>query len=363
MVDASHLKYIALLLLVVQTTSAVILTRYSKLRPSDGPRYISTTLVVMQEATKMVLSMILVYVYDIPAAGAGGDGGASAPSGGGGSKLSRWSRLMYSENFERPVDTLKLAVPAALYTLQNNLVYVALANLESTTFQVGYQSKVITTAVLSVLMLGRSLSYAKWTALFALMFGIVLTQISGSSEAAAEGSTDVVVGLASVVTSSFSSAFAGVYFEKILKGTQASVWMRNTQLAFFSVVLGLGGMILKDGLFIDFFQGYDFLVFCIIMTQAVGGLIVAVVIKYADNILKGFATALSILLCGWLSSTLFGFVPGDMFVVGGIIVVMSTMLYSLPDSAFDAWFKSRQNVSGASSGTASSPGGAAARAV
>ena len=47
---------------------------------------------------------------------------------------------------------------------------------------------------------------------------------------------------------------------------------------------------LKDGTAIadrgSMFYGYDALVWSIIITYAVGGLTVAVVIKYADNILK-----------------------------------------------------------------------------
>ena len=33
-----------------------------------------------------------------------------------------------------------------------------------------------------------------------------------------------------VLSACCSSGFAGVYFEKILKGTKASIWMRNIQL-------------------------------------------------------------------------------------------------------------------------------------
>lgn len=38
------------------------------------------------------------------------------------------------------------------------------------------------------------------------------------------------VGLMAVLTACFSSGFAGVYFEKILKETKQSVWIRNIQL-------------------------------------------------------------------------------------------------------------------------------------
>jgi UDP-sugar transporter A1/2/3 len=55
--------------------------------------------------------------------------------------------------------------------------------------------------------------------------------------------------------------FAGVYFEKMLKSTQkVSVYMRNMQLAMWSILLGLVPVFLNDFDSIrqnGFFQGYD----------------------------------------------------------------------------------------------------------
>jgi UDP-sugar transporter A1/2/3 len=42
-------------------------------------------------------------------------------------------------------DGWKLAIPAALYTLQNSLQYIAVSNLDAVHFQVLYQLKVWTT--------------------------------------------------------------------------------------------------------------------------------------------------------------------------------------------------------------------------
>ena len=98
-------------------------------------------------------------------------------------------------------DAILLGVPAGLYTLQNNLLFIALQNLDGTTYQVTYQLKIFMAAVFSVLMLGRQLTTLKWIALFILMGGVSLVQMKSSSEEPAatpkEGNT--ALGLMSVV--------------------------------------------------------------------------------------------------------------------------------------------------------------------
>jgi len=62
---------------------------------------------------------------------------------------------LYSQVFAH--DAWKLMIPAALYTIQNNLQYVAVSMLDAATFQVTYQLKILTTALCSVIMLRTSL--------------------------------------------------------------------------------------------------------------------------------------------------------------------------------------------------------------
>lgn len=52
------------------------------------------------------------------------------------------------------------------------------------------------------------------------------------------------------------------------------------------------------------------------------------VVKYADNILKGFAVSLSIIVSSVMSYFLLGdFQPSGYFVIGASIVIASTFLY------------------------------------
>ena len=50
------------------------------------------------------------------------------------------------------------------------------------------------------------------------------------------------------------------------------------------------------------FQGYDYVTVLMIACVSLGGLVVALVVKHADNITKGFATSLSIIVSGCISA-------------------------------------------------------------
>lgn len=164
---------------------------------------------------------------------------------------------------------------------------------------------------------------------------MIQVQQEGNKEASGAGGVEqnYSVGLVAVVISCLSSGFAGVYFEKILKGSSASVWVRNVQLGIFGTALGLLGLWWNDGAAVarsGFFFGYTGMVWCVVCNQALGGLLVAVVVKYADNILKGFATSFSIIVSTVLSIYLFGFHVDLLFALGAGMVIGAVYMYSLP---------------------------------
>ena len=151
-----------------------------------------------------------------------------------------------------------------------------------------------------------------------------------------------LVGLAAVVGACLSSGFAGVYFERILKGTSSSVWLRNIQLAVFGLIFS--AMPLASDVYagtldpshaFDGYSGYDGeyelagrvhphrccrLVVLVILVNALGGLLVAAVVKYADNILKGFSTSVSIVLSAVINVAFMGGSVSLMLVVGVLLV-------------------------------------------
>ena len=251
-------------------------------------------------------------------------------------------------------DSWKLAIPAMLFTLQSSLHYFAISNLDAATFQVTDQLKILTTALFSVLLLGRTLNGKRWLSLVLLMVGVAIVQIpTGPTQspvlsikdlkggvayhearslwnlkelgnAAANRLTkrsatyegidedlekanpevDPTMGLFAVVAACVLSGLASVYFEKVLKEPRgersATVWVRNVQLSFYSLWPALFiGVLFKDGEHIGktgFFTGYNWVVWLAILLQACGGLLVGFVINYSNNITKDFATSIAIIV-------------------------------------------------------------------
>lgn len=238
-----------------------------------------------------------------------------------------------------PLDFLRIGIPAGLYVVQNNLAYIATSHLEAATYQLLYQLKILTTAIFSVWLLQKRLSLRQWMSLGVLCLGVGLVQISsleGNSGSSGSGASDdekrnAVVGLSAVLAACCSSGAAGVYFEMVLKNAKTSVWVRNIQLSLFGVAIGLLPVI-NDWPDIQatgkgFWVGYNTVVWSVVLLQAVGGLAVAMVVKYADNILKGFATSLSILFSCAVSYVLFDFRASFRFMVGGLLILGAAYAY------------------------------------
>jgi len=72
---------------------------------------------------------------------------------------------------EYPTEWLKMWVPALIYTVQMNLLYIGYGNVQAAIGQITYQSKVLFTALLSVWLLKRKQSHNQWIAVFVLIAG------------------------------------------------------------------------------------------------------------------------------------------------------------------------------------------------
>lgn len=245
----------------------------------------------------------------------------------------RLSRHILSEILS--TDCWKLSIPAILYVIQNNLQFVAASNLDVATFSVTYQLKILTTALCSVVMLRRRLSVSKWFSLLFLAAGVALVQVQNvtgqiPSSRALSRQGDRFIGFVAVTCACFTSGLAGVYFELVLKSSnKVDLWIRNIQLSLFSLLPALLTAFLTTWTSDEWlFANFGFWAWATVLTQVIGGLVTALVIKFADNILKGFATSLSIILSTLAGVYLFGSPLPLGSALGSLVVLLATYAYN-----------------------------------
>lgn len=315
------MKWVSLVSLTLQTSAQVFIIKWARGRgAAEGQAYLASTVVFWSEVVKTAVSFALVAIEQKSLSGAG--------------------RIVLAHFTRNYMDTLRMSVPSLLYTLQNNLMFFSLLKLSAAVQQVTYQLKILTTALLSVVMLGKALGATRWSALLVLLSGVLLVQWPRGGESLPSGSgvaigldPDAAVGFLAVLAACFTSGFASVYLEKLLKETTASIWVRNVQLGAFGSVMALVVAAMQDGAKIlegGITQGYSFSVVCVILTNALGGLLCAAVLKFADNILRCFSTALSIVLTCVLSATVLNeYTPDVQFALGACLAIGATFLYSL----------------------------------
>ncbi|CAJ0579546.1 unnamed protein product, partial [Mesorhabditis spiculigera] len=292
-------QFWAMLLLTAQQTGMPLLVREVNKQSS----FLPTTSVFMMELIRLLTCSIII-------------------------SINLRSPLKFANEFratvwQNKVETAKVCVPAVVYAIQNNLYYVALANIDATTYAVTYQLRILTTALLSVLLLSKRLSGLQWAALFVSMSGVVLVQLDGATSVSnARGNW--LLGIGAVFSMCWTSAFAGVYFEKMLKKSSVDVWMQNIRLSMLTAPFAFATMFASDFSKIQeggFFQGWTPLVWLMTILNAFGGLVVSIVMKYADNVKKTYCQTVAIGLTALLSVYL-GDVLLSLQLTAGVCLVM-----------------------------------------
>ena len=122
-----------------------------------------------------------------------------------------------------------------------------------------------------------------------------------------------------------------------------SLWDRNFQMAFWSIVFGCVTLFYDSSYMIEnggFFGGWTMNTWILVFLWGIGGILVAITIKYTDVIIKGFASAISLIGISIAGSMLLGDDLDLIFGLGAIITIIATFNYNEQEQKSAASLKS-----------------------
>lgn len=205
------LKLLSLIAGVFQETALILIIRYSKTihvskdADPNSPPYLTSVAVASAEGIKILLSCLIETI----------------------NRRRSWrQKTMDLSMIKEMIRNLmtrngrKLIPVAVLYLIQNNLSFVALANISVPVYQVTNQGKLITTALISRVLLKKKITIMQYIAISLLGLGVCIANLSQYDATSSSNNRSIStnkrqntwLGVSAVLISCITSAFAGVFY-------------------------------------------------------------------------------------------------------------------------------------------------------
>jgi len=196
-------------------------------------------------------------------------------------------------------------VPAALYAIINVLYQVAYKNLDAVMFNFLNQTKLFWSAVFLWIFLKKPQSHEQIVALIMLTFSAIMLTL-GQTDEGADGQppkNSLLYGIVPVLTGSILSGIATTVSQKVLQNDNKNSYLYTTELAVWGILTLLIYIQFNNEKIGDegIFKGWTPMTVLPIFTNALGGVFVGLVVKYAGGVRKGFGTVAGMFLTAVLS--------------------------------------------------------------
>uniref|UniRef100_A0A7N0T6V8 Nucleotide-sugar transporter n=1 Tax=Kalanchoe fedtschenkoi TaxID=63787 RepID=A0A7N0T6V8_KALFE len=225
-------------------------------------------------------------------------------------------------------------LPAAIYALQNSLLQISYRNLDSLTFSILNQTKLLFTAFFTYVLLRQKQSVQQIGALCLLIIAAVLLSVGeGTSKGSSKSNTDdtLFYGIIPVLVASVLSGLASSLCQWASQVKKHSSYLMTIEMSVVGCLCLLastfkspdGEMIRRHG----FFYGWTPLTWVPVIANAVGGILVGLVTSYAGGVRKGFVIV-SALLVTALLQFIFDGKPPSLYCLAALpLVVVSISIY------------------------------------
>lgn len=212
--------------------------------------------------------------------------------------------------------------PAMLSFIKQNSVFYGMLLLDPSLHQLVYQINIIFSALITHI----HLTHRQKISIITLFIGICIV-LYNRDDIILLPHHSRIEGIIFTIIAAGTSAMSSQAFEDILKAEKQTTWVRQLQMsglgligAFFSCIFDYEKIKNSDGI--------SHILLILVFIKCAGDIIIPFVLKYTDNVTKGFADTLSMLMALPLSQILYHWHPHIGFYIGTIIILFSTYIFN-----------------------------------
>merc|ERR1712232_359233 len=217
-----------------------------------------------------------------------------------------------------------------MYTANNQLSFVVYTMADPGSIFLFKAASTIIVATLQRLILGKTFTLEQWGAMILQAFGMVAVQYNPSNSGMRyAGTAYVLMGLGTMVTATCS-----VRNEYLVKNYKIALNVQNAVLYFGGFVMNIIAFAIiarteNKQAQIGFFEGYsNIYAIGVVFSNAIIGLAITAVYKYADAVIKCIASDVTAVLLCVISSTFFELKPTPGMWGGVFVVLFAVRMYS-----------------------------------
>ena len=221
--------------------------------------------------------------------------------------------------------TLHLAVSlgglASLYSFNNQLAFMVFRLADAASVTLVKSASTAVSAGLLWLLLSRPVSQHQLVCVALQSLGLFVAQYDACKHAAVLPVHVYLLLLLSLLITSLS----GVANEKLLKGETAHMHVQNICLYLYGIALNLAIFFVTERQ--PFFHGYSLAAWSVIACQALLGIVVTFVLKYADMVVRCLASSCAVSALYAINILFLGFEFNPVYFAGAVTVFLATYLY------------------------------------
>ncbi|KAI3380046.1 hypothetical protein SNEBB_002056 [Seison nebaliae] len=195
--------------------------------------------------------------------------------------------------------------PAFCYYINNNLAVYMQKMMDAATYQLQSNLKILTTAICYQLILRKKLTRKEWFSLILLFLATTYHSASHFNNKDDHSFHINLTGIIFIIIYSTISGIAGTYTEYILKKNRnINIFLQNIYLYIFGILCNSGTILSTSSIQ---FKDFNFYVRVIIITQIFSGIVMSLIFKYSNNIVRLFVIGIATILNSFLTIVVFNY--------------------------------------------------------